>query len=123
MPKQIKILIGEDEKALSRALELKLTNSGFTVTVASDGELALDAIKKDTFDMILLDMVMPKKDGFTVLKEMQALGIKTPVVVLSNLGQKEDIAKAKELGAKDFFVKSNMPLADIVNYIKKELGI
>ena len=122
MPNAIKkILVAEDEKSLSKALQLKLTHAGFEVKQAFDGEEAQKALKDDTFDFMLLDLMMPKVNGFDVLKFIKDNKIKTPVVVLSNLGQGEDMQKVKDLGALDYFVKSNTSLADIVSYIEKHI--
>ena len=116
-----KILIVDDEKALAHALELKLGFLKYDVTVANDGNAALEILKSQKFDLILLDAVMPQKNGFEVLEELGKLKITTPVIMLSNLSQSEDIEKAKALGAKDFFVKSDIPLSDIVEIVKKQV--
>jgi len=112
-----KILIVEDEKPMARALELKLNHSGFESTIASDGEIALDNLKKQKFDLVLLDLMIPKIDGFGVLKAMKDNKDKTPVIVASNLGQEDDAQKAKSMGAKWYFVKSDTPINKIVDYI------
>jgi DNA-binding response OmpR family regulator len=117
-----KILIVEDEKPMAHALELKLRHEGFDATAVFDGEMAFQALEKDTFSLILLDLVMPKVDGFTVLKKLKEDGSKTPVIVLSNLGQEEDVKTALSLGAKDFCIKSNTPLITIIERVKKILG-
>lgn len=114
-----KILIAEDEKPLARALEMKLTRSGYEVTLAFNGDEALKALEKGKFALLLLDLMMPKVDGFGVLEQMRKKGNKTPAIVLTNLSQKEDEKRAKDLGAKDFFVKSNTPIADIVKMVEK----
>jgi DNA-binding response OmpR family regulator len=116
-----KILIVEDDKPILKAMELKLKSSGFDVTTAEDGQIALDHLKDNKADLILLDIVMPVVDGFGVLKELNNGGDKTPVIILSNLGQKEDIDKAKKLGAKDYFVKSDIDLNEIVDKVAKFL--
>lgn len=113
-----KILVAEDEKAISKALILKLNHAGFDATPAYDGEEAVAALTKGKYDLVLLDLMMPKMDGFSVLAAMQTQDIKVPVIVTSNLGQEEDIKKAKDLGAKDYFVKSDTALAEIVDKIK-----
>lgn len=115
-----RILVVEDERPLARALQLKLEKEGMSVTVASDGEEGLSYLEKEEYDLVLLDLIMPKMDGFSVLNALREKGIKARVVVLSNLGQQEDIDKAKELGAEDFFVKSDMPIADVVKYINEK---
>ncbi|MDA3802538.1 MAG: response regulator [Patescibacteria group bacterium] len=114
-----KVLIAEDDKPIARALELKLKNSGFEVQVTENGQEAMDKAENENFDIILLDLMMPVKDGFTFLEERKEKGIKTPVIILSNLSQDGDMKKAKELGAADYFVKSNTPLLNIVENIKK----
>jgi DNA-binding response OmpR family regulator len=122
MDEKKRILIAEDEKPMARALELKLTHAGYEVKVANDGEVAMNLINEEPFSLILLDLVMPKKDGFKVLKEMKEKSILTPVIVLSNLSQEEDERKVKELGAKDYLVKSNTPIANIVSNINSFLN-
>lgn len=112
-----KILIVEDEKPLVHALELKLAAQGFEVHTAEDGASALEFLEKETVDLILLDLVMPKLDGFAVLAALQKRGNTIPVVVASNLGQEQDVKRAKEFGVKDYFIKSNTSLADVLEKI------
>lgn len=112
-----RILIAEDEKPIARALELKLSGSGYEAVAAYNGEEAIEKMEEGEFDLVLLDLVMPKMDGFAVLGQMQANNKKIPVIVLSNLGQEEDIKRAKTLGAIDYFVKSNISLTEVVSYI------
>ena len=114
-----KILIAEDEKPMANAMETKLTSEGFEVKIVEDGDEALNLLKKEKFDLFLLDLIMPKVDGFSVLEEMKEKKIKVPVIILSNLSQEEDIKKTKALGAKGYFIKSNMSLGEIVSQIKK----
>lgn len=113
-----KILIAEDEKPLSHAMELKLTNAGYTVTVASDGNKAIDYLKNNRYDLLVLDLIMPVSDGFNVLQNMKARKDKTPVVVMTNLSQEEDKIKTADFGVKDFFIKSDISLAELVSKIK-----
>jgi DNA-binding response OmpR family regulator len=115
------ILIIEDEKTLARALELKLTRAGFLVNVAFNGEDGIALLQKTSFNLILLDLIMPKADGFAVLQALKVKGDTTPVMVLTNLSQENDVDRAKKLGAKDFFIKSNTPLATIVERVTKLL--
>lgn len=117
-----KILIAEDEKALSRALTLKLQNAGFDVINSENGEDALNTLKNEKFDLMLLDLVMPKKNGFAVLQEMRDNNINVPTIVLSNLGQSEDREKVLKLGAVDFLSKSNIPISDVVKKIQMILS-
>jgi len=119
---QKKILIIEDEKPLSHALKLKLSHEGFDVTVANDGEEGLNTALEEKYDLILIDIIMPKMDGFAVLGKLKDEGNATGIVVLSNLGQQEDIEKANELGAADYLVKSNTPISRIVEKVKTILA-
>lgn len=113
------ILVVEDEKPLAHALQLKLQHEGYTVTVASNGQECLDLIGSKTFDIVLLDLMMPVLDGFQVLTELGKKPQKPTVFVLSNLSQHEDEERVLALGAKKYFIKSDTPLAAIVDEIKK----
>ena len=117
-----KILIAEDEKPLASALKLKLAGAGYEPTVVYNGDEALAALTEGNFSLMLVDIMMPKRDGFSVLEELKKGGNKMPVIVMSNLGQDEDMKHAKSLGAVDYVVKSNTPLAQIVERIQKQLG-
>ena len=110
-----KILIVEDERPLAHALELKFSHEGYDVTIASDGQEGLKLANASSYSAILLDLIMPNMDGFTFLEQMKK---KSPVIILSNLGQDEDRERAKKLGAKDYFVKSNTPITDIIKKVK-----
>lgn len=117
MTKQI--LIVEDEHPLAHALELKLQHEGFTVTVAGNGQEALDLIAKQQFDVALLDLVMPEVDGFQVLEQLKDKPNKPTIFVLSNLSQHEDEERVRELGASKFYIKSDTPLVALVDDIKQ----
>ncbi len=119
--KNKKILIAEDERPIANALKLKLTFEGYDVEIAYNGVEALKAIDSKQYDLLLLDLIMPIKDGFDVLTELKAKTSSLPVIIASNLGQPEDIRKAKELGAIDFIIKSDTPLANIVSLINNIL--
>jgi two-component system response regulator VicR len=112
-----KILIAEDEKPLANALNLKLKGAGFDAQVVYNGDDVLSAIKENSYDLLLVDIMMPKRDGFSVLEELQKMKNAPPAFVMSNLGQDEDIKHAKSLGAKDYIVKADTPLAEIVKRI------
>lgn len=116
-----KILIIEDEKTLAHALEIKLLRSGFTVSKVFNGEDGIRLVHEEAFDLILLDLIMPKVDGFAVLEILKVEKNKTPVIILTNLNQVDDVRRTKEFGAKEFFVKSNTPIATIVERVKKLL--
>ncbi len=116
-----KILIVEDEKPLAHALELKMTHEGYETKVASTGREGLDEASTGNYDLILLDLILPEIDGFTILEALKGKKLKPVIVVLSNLGQDEDRKKAEEYGVKNYLVKSNVPLADIVKVVKSSI--
>ncbi len=118
-----KILIAEDENAIAKALQLKLEHLGFNVELASNGEEALEALKKTKFDLMLLDIMMPKVDGFGVLAGLKNLNYKPIVLISSNLSQSSDRDKAISLGADDFLVKSDVSLKEIVDKINEALSL
>ena len=111
-----KILIAEDDNFLANAYRVKLSKAGYEIKIASDGQETIDSLETFTPDLILLDLIMPVKDGFVVLEELKKNDKwkNIPVVVASNLGQKEDIEKSIALGAKDYIVKSQMPINDVL---------
>lgn len=106
-----------------KVLKEKFEKEGFKVSLAADGVEALSVIKKAKPDLVLLDLVLPKKDGFEVLEEMKASGdLKMiPVIVLSNLGQDEEIKRALNLGAKDYLVKTQHPINEVVEKVRDYL--
>ena len=120
-----KIVLIEDEDILANMYKLKLSKAGYEVTVASDGELGIELVKSLKPDLVLLDIIMPKKDGFIVLEEIKAdRQVKDiPVYMLTNLGQEEDTAKGKELGAIGYFVKADMTPGELVEKINKNFKI
>lgn len=111
-----KILVVEDEKPLANALTLKLKGAGYTVDTAYNGDDALKALASG-YDLMLMDIMMPKRDGWSVLEELKKNGPSVTVFVMSNLGQEEDMKRAKSLGAKEYFIKSETPLAKIVERV------
>lgn len=121
MNKPKKVLIIEDEKTLARALELKLTRAGFEVKTVFNGEDGIALLQEETFAIILLDLIMPKMGGFVVLENLRIKKIKTPVIILTNLSQENDIKRTKEFGVKEFFIKSNTPIVMIVERVMKLL--
>jgi len=114
-----RILIAEDDKFLANAYRVKFTKAGDEVKMASDGKEAIAMLGDFRPDVILLDLVMPNMDGFATLKALKKNPTtqKIPVIIASNLGQKEDMEKALALGAKEFVVKSDMPLAKLIEKI------
>lgn len=119
-----KILVAEDDKFLANAYRIKLTKAGFEVYITRDGQEALEQLKTVTPDLILLDLVMPIRDGFSTLEAIKSdVRLKTiPVIVSSNLGQKEDTDRALALGAADYFVKSDIALDMLIEKINKLLS-
>jgi len=120
-----KILLVEDDKFLSEMYSTKLTESGFEVETAFDGEEGLRKAGEFQPDLILLDIVLPKKDGFEVLKELKAKEelSKILVIALTNLGQKEEVQKGFDLGASDYIIKAHFTPTEVVAKAKKLLGI
>jgi len=117
-----KILIVEDDMNLARALRLKFQKHGFDSTACYGGEEAIEMMLKQKFDIVLLDILMPGKDGYVVLAEKAGTMNKTtPVHVLTALGQEENLVKAKELGATRCFVKSKVSINEVVDHIMDEL--
>ncbi|TSC94028.1 MAG: Response regulators consisting of a CheY-like receiver domain and a winged-helix DNA-binding domain [Parcubacteria group bacterium Licking1014_1] len=117
------ILIVEDEDFLIRALQDNLTAEGYTVDTAKDGEEAIEKIGKKKPNLILLDLLMPKKDGFYVLEELKKnpQWKLIPVIVLSNIGEDTAIKRAMEMGANDYFVKSQHPIEEVIEKVKEHL--
>lgn len=118
-----KILIMEDEPILSQALFIELSSHGYTVLTADNGVDGLKSFYKEKPSMVLLDLLMPKKNGYEVLEELKSKKMlrDVPVIVLSNLGQDEEKKRALALGAKYFFIKSSIDLNELTVIIKKLL--
>ena len=112
-----KILLVEDDRFLIKAVYTKLTQKGFEVVLANDGDEAISKAKTEKPELILLDMVLPKKSGFEVLRTLKGdpETASIPVFILSNLAQDQDIQEGKALGAEDYIVKSNTSLSAIVD--------
>jgi two-component system alkaline phosphatase synthesis response regulator PhoP len=120
-----KILIVEDESALQDALREFLLAENFAVVVASDGEMALKLAKSEKPDLILLDIILPKKNGFDVLSELKDDSVmkKIPIILLTNLESADDVDRAFSLGVSTYLVKANYKLEEIVEKIKEMLKI
>ena len=112
-----RILLVEDEMTHLRVMQSKLEKEGYIVIVATDGEMGLQKIETESPDIILLDILLPKLDGFDVLTKMKERGITTPVIVVSNSGQPVEIDKALALGAKDYLVKAEFNPQDVVEKV------
>jgi len=119
-----RVLLAEDDRFLRRAAEARLRRHGLEVLTATDGEEALRLARAEPLDLILLDVVMPKLQGFEVLKALKQdeATAHIPVIVLSNLGQERDVAQAKALGALAFLVKAHLSLQDLVDRVDAALA-
>ncbi|MFA5926285.1 MAG: response regulator [Parcubacteria group bacterium] len=117
-----KILIVEDDRSLQNALSEMLNQEGYEIVCAFDGEEALEKIKEENFDLVLLDIILPKKDGYEVLAEIKKSEKKdVPVLILTNLEEVDNVQKALSLGATTFMVKSDFSLKDVLEKIKENL--
>lgn len=120
-----KILIVEDDTFLAQAYAMAFDGTDITARIAKDGQDALDQLKSDVPDAVVLDLLLPKIDGFGVLTAMKAdEKLKNiPVIIASNLGQQSDIDKGKALGANDYIVKSSTSMGEVTGKVKKLLGL
>ena len=119
-----KLLIAEDEEILLDVLTDTFNDAGWDVTTVMDGDAAIEAIDKEKYNLVLLDLLMPKKDGFEVLKYVKKnkKHKDLPIIVLSNLGVQEDINNALSLGARDYYVKTHYPMSEIVKKANQYKG-
>ncbi len=120
-PGKTKVLVVEDDKFLQKILLMKFGAEGFDVRGAADGEDAIKQMLAEKPSLVLLDLILPKMNGFEVLTEMKTNPNMrdVPVIVLSNLGQEEDINRARQLGAIEFLIKSNLSIQEVVQKIKE----
>ncbi len=120
---KIKILIVEDDNFLRELVVKKMSDFGFDVLQAENGQKALEIAKKESLAIILLDLIIPEKDGFEVLEELKndPRTQKVPVIILSNLGQKEEIQRGLNMGAADFLVKAHYTPDEILAKVKQIL--
>lgn len=118
-----KILFVEDESALQKTFGDILKRENYEVVSALDGELGLKLAKSEKPDLILLDLILPKMDGFGVLEKLKEdqETKEIPVIILTNIGRMEEISRALELGAKTYLVKANYTLQEVVEKVKKAL--
>lgn len=117
-----KILIIEDEESLVELLVTKLTKEGYEIETAYNGEDGYGKIEKFNPDLILLDIVMPKMDGYEVLEKMKENNLKVPVIVISNSGQPVEIEKTRKLGAVDHLIKTEFNPDDVLTMVLKYFG-
>ena len=119
-----KIILIEDDEILSKVIYEELRDADFDVIQAFDGEEGLKLVRSKKPDLVLLDIVLPRKDGFEVLEEMKKSPDTKdiPVIVLTMIGKDEDIKRGLQLGADDYIVKSQHAIAEIIEKIKDFFG-
>jgi len=121
MPKSI--LIVEDDKFLRELIAQKLAKEGYNTLTAIDGEEGIKKIKEEKPDLVLLDLILPGIDGFEVLSRMKDDEdlAKIPVIILSNLGQREEVERGLKLGAVDYMIKAHFTPREIIDKVKEVL--
>jgi len=119
-----KILLIEDEEIMIDLLRKKLVAEGYKVLVARNGEEGLELMKESLPDLVLLDIIMPKKDGFEVMEEKKKDKNlkKIPLIIISNSGQAIELDRAKALGARDWLVKTEFDPKEVLEKVKKQIG-
>jgi DNA-binding response OmpR family regulator len=119
----IKIVVADDDRMFRKAAETTLRRQGYAVTTASDGEEALQLIRAERPDIIVLDLIMPKLQGFDVLQVLKqdSLTAAIPVIVLSSLTQEQDKQEALDLGAVAYFNKATFSLGELVKQVETTL--
>jgi len=124
MPDNKKILIVEDDKFLAKMLARMLEERQLTVILAGTGKEGLTKAVSDQPDLILLDIMLPDSDGFDILRQLKEDDHtkKIPVVIISNLGQPEDVAQSKKLGAVDHLIKSDLALDEVAAKVNQYLA-
>ncbi|MFA6594530.1 MAG: response regulator [Candidatus Buchananbacteria bacterium] len=120
---KIKVLLVEDDTMIVDMYKLRLEEEGYEVTVTDRGSQAIELAKGEKPNIILLDIILPEVDGFTVLSSLKSeTAVKNiPVIIMTNLGQESDQEKGQRLGAEEYFVKAQHTPADVINVIKKYL--
>ena len=121
---KIHVLIVEDDIFLANIYKTKFDMEGFKVSTSENGEAGLNDIKKKKPDIVLLDILLPKMDGFVVLEKLKAdPEVKSiPVILLTNLGQKDDVQKGLEMGAADYLIKAHFKPSEVVEKVRKILN-
>lgn len=119
-----KVLVVEDEELIADLLQKKLRKEGYYAFVAGDGEAALKQIREERPDIVLLDIVLPRMNGFEVLSELrkdeELRGI--PVIIISNSGQPAEIEKAKEAGVRDWLIKTEFDPQEVLEKVRRQIG-
>jgi DNA-binding response OmpR family regulator len=119
-----KVLVIEDEQLIADLLQRKLQGEGYYALVARDGEKGLEAIKKERPDLVLLDILLPRMNGFEVLAEIKKdkTFADTPFIIISNSGQTTEIDRAKEVGVKDWLIKTEFDPKEVVDKVRRQIG-
>lgn len=119
------ILLIEDDAFIAGMYQTKLSTMGYDVRAAADGEQGWQELQRQMPDLLLLDVVLPKKDGFEILEEIRRRDDmrKLPVILLTNLGQKPDVQRGLELGADDYIIKAHFTPSEVVEKIEKVLAV
>lgn len=119
-----RILLVEDDRFIRRASELSLTQRGYTVFTAADGVEALEAVRREKPDLVLLDLLMPRMGGLDVLRALKAdeATRAIPVLILSNSSREQDVEEVKRLGAAGYYVKANLSLKALGELVASLLG-
>ncbi|MFA5124972.1 MAG: response regulator [Patescibacteria group bacterium] len=120
---KIKVLLVEDDAMIVDMYKLRLEEEGYEVIITDRGSQAIELAKKDDPDIILLDIILPEVDGFSVLSSLKSevATKKIPTIIMTNLGQESDQERGQQLGAEEYFVKAQHTPADVINVIKKYL--
>ena len=121
----ILVLLVEDDTFLSQIYQKKFEMEGFKISAADNGEKGLSEAKKKKPNVVLLDILLPKMDGFAVLEKLKAdpETKDIPVILLTNLGQKEDVDKGLQVGAADYLIKAHFKPSEVVDKVKKVLNL
>lgn len=120
-----KLLLAEDDLLLQQLYKDTLVDEGYTINIASNGEEALEKMRTGGYDLVLLDIIMPKKDGLTVMKELKSSPPQAPnkkIVFLTNLDKDEEIKEAQSLG-NGYIIKSQITPGDLVSEVEKYLSV
>lgn len=122
-PDKTKILLVEDDSFLLGMYATKFEMENFKVIMAEDGERAVRLALKEAPDIILLDIILPKINGFEVLRQLKAnpVTVHIPVILLTNLSQKDEIEQGLKMGAEDYLIKAHFMPSEVVDKIKKVL--
>jgi DNA-binding response OmpR family regulator len=120
---KIHVLIVEDDSFLANIYKTKFDMEGFKVSVSENGEAGWNDVKKKKPDIVLLDILLPKMDGFAVLEKLKTdADVKNiPIILLTNLGQKDDVQKGLDMGASDYLIKAHFKPSEVVEKVRSVL--